>query len=154
MPVHISVVAESDLPDLLPLMRAYCDFYEVAPSDDDLRVLSRSLLANPDCEGCQLIARDDERRALGFATVYWSWSTVSAARIAIMNDLYVDPAARGTGLAESLIEECRQRAGDRGAVSLAWQTRKDNTRAQRLYDRIGARRDEWVDYSLATGQAE
>ncbi len=44
-------------------MRAYCDFYEVDPSDDALLALSRALIADPDREGVQFLARDDERRA-------------------------------------------------------------------------------------------
>jgi GNAT superfamily N-acetyltransferase len=148
--MHITLVTEADLGHLLPLMRGYCDFYRVAPGDEELLALSRSLLADPDCEGFQLIARDDTGRALGFATVYWSWETLSPGRTAIMNDLFVDPAARGSGVAEALIEECRIRAGRRGAASLHWQTAKDNTRAQTVYDRIGAKREEWVDYSLDT----
>jgi ribosomal protein S18 acetylase RimI-like enzyme len=148
--VHIAVVAEADLPDLLPLMRGYCDFYEVTPSDERLLALARSLLADPDCEGFQLIARDSDGRALGFATVYWTWSTLATARKAIMNDLFVHPDARGSGLAEALIEECRVRSGRRGAASMSWQTAKDNIRAQKLYERVGGRREEWLDYSLDT----
>ncbi|HEU0214330.1 MAG TPA: GNAT family N-acetyltransferase [Jiangellaceae bacterium] len=148
--MHIAVVGEPDMAELLPLMRAYCDFYGVAPGDDALLGLARALLADPDREGFQLIARDDEGRAVGFATVYWSWSTLAAARTAVMNDLFVHPDARGTGLAEALVEECRVRSGRRGAVSMGWQTRKDNARAQRLYERVGASRAEWVDYSLDT----
>jgi GNAT superfamily N-acetyltransferase len=144
----MTVVGEPDLADLLPLMRAYCDFYRVAPDDDALLAVARTLVADPDCEGFQLIARDDAGRAVGFATVYWSWSTLAAARTAIMNDLFVHPDARGTGLAEDLVEECRRRSGRRGAASLAWQTAKDNVRAQRLYERLGATRAEWIDYSL------
>jgi GNAT superfamily N-acetyltransferase len=146
----ITVVTHDELADLLPLVRGYCDFYRVAPSDEQLLDVARSLIADPEREGFQLLARDDAGRATGFATVYWSWSTLSAARIAIMNDLFVVPDARGSGVAEALIEECRVRAGHRGAASLAWQTAKDNVRAQRLYDRIGGRRAEWLDYSLAT----
>jgi GNAT superfamily N-acetyltransferase len=148
--VKIAVVTEADLEDLLPLMRGYCDFYGMAPSDEALLGLARSLLANPDHEGFQLIARNDNGRAVGFATVYWSWSTLSAARTAIMNDLFVHPDARGTGLAEALIEECRVRSGRGGAVSLGWQTAKDNIRAQKVYERVGGTRAEWVDYSLDT----
>jgi len=146
----VKVVTQDDLDDLLPLMRGYCDFYGVKPGDGALLQLSRSLLAEPDCEGFQILARDDAGRALGFATVYWSWSTLSASRIAIMNDLFVVPDARGTGVAEVLIQECRVRAGRRGAISLTWQTAKDNLRAQKLYERIGGRREEWADYSLNT----
>ena len=67
-----------------------------------------------------------------------------------MNDLFVHADARGTGLAEALIEECRVRAGRRGATSLGWQTAKDNQRAQKVYERVGGKRAEWVDYSLDT----
>lgn len=148
--MRIAIVGEPDLADLLPLMRAYCDFYGVAPGDDALLDLARTLVADPTCEGFQLIARDDGRRAVGFATVFWSRSTLAAARTAIMNDLFVHPDARGTGLAEALVEECRVRAGQGGAVSMGWQTGRDNARAQRLYERLGAARAEWIDYSLDT----
>jgi GNAT superfamily N-acetyltransferase len=148
--VLIADVTEEDLPDLLPLVRAYCDFYEVAPSDDQLIALSRALIADPDREGFQLIARDSSGRAVGFATVFWTWSTLSAAREATMNDLFVHSDARGSGLADALIEECRKRARRRDAVSLNWQTAKDNLRAQAVYERVGAKRSEWIDYSLDT----
>jgi GNAT superfamily N-acetyltransferase len=145
----IAAVREEDLRDLLPLLRAYCDFYEVAPSDDGLLALSRALIADPQGEGLQLIARDDESgAATGFATIFWSWSTLSAGRIAVMNDLFVDPAARGTGVADALIAACREQARERGAVSLGWQTAKDNFRAQKVYDRVGGERSEWIDYGL------
>jgi GNAT superfamily N-acetyltransferase len=149
--MHVGTVATGDdLDALIPLMRGYCDFYGVAPSDEKLVELSRSLIADADCEGFQILARDDGGRGLGFATVYWSWSTLFASRIAIMNDLFVVPDARGTGIAEALIEECRIRAGRRGATSLAWQTARDNLRAQKLYERVGGRREEWLHYSLNT----
>ena len=144
----ITVVGEADLEELLPLLRGYCDFYEVAPSDAALLALSRALIADREREGLQLIARQPDGMAVGFATVYWTWQTLAAARLAVMNDLFVADAARGTGLAERLIAACRERAAERGARSLAWQTAKDNVRAQKVYDRIGGRRSEWLDYSL------
>ena len=145
----ITTVAEADLLELLPLMRGYCDFYEVDPSDDDLLAMSRVLIADPDREGTQLIARDEEGRASGFATIFWTWTTLSAARIGVMNDLFVTERARGTGVAEALIAACAERCRGHGAVSLDWTTARDNHRAQRLYERVGAKRDErWVDYSL------
>ena len=145
----ITTVAEADLLELLPLMRGYCDFYEVDPSDDDLLAMSRALIADPDREGTQLIARDEEGRASGFATIFWTWTTLSAARIGVMNDLFVTERARGTGVAEALIAACAEKCREYGAVSLDWTTARDNHRAQRLYERVGAKRDErWVDYSL------
>jgi RimJ/RimL family protein N-acetyltransferase len=146
----ITVVADADLPDLLPLMRAYCDFYEVAPSDADLLAMSRALIADPEREGLQLIARDADGAAVGFTTIFWSWSTLSASRIGVMNDLFVTPAARGKGTAEGLIRLALEYSVNHRASSLNWQTASDNSRARALYERIGARREEWLDYSLAT----
>jgi ribosomal protein S18 acetylase RimI-like enzyme len=145
---EISRVTERELDELLPLMRAYCDFYEVDPSDDALLALSRALIADPVREGLQLIARHDGE-AVGFATIYWSWATTIAARIGVMNDLYVAPTARGSGAADELILACLEECRQHGAVELTWQTAKDNERAQRVYDRIGGTRAEWVDYSLS-----
>ena len=146
--MRIDTVGEGDLADLLPLMRGYADFYEVEPSDDALLALSRALIADPEREGVQFIARDDDGRAIGFATVYWLWSTTRASRIGLMNDLFVAPDGRGTGAAEALIERCRSACRDHGATRLTWRTAKDNLRAQTVYDRVGGTREEWLDYSL------
>ncbi|MGH2969880.1 MAG: GNAT family N-acetyltransferase, partial [Solirubrobacteraceae bacterium] len=85
---RISTVGEAELAELLPLMRGYADFYEVAPSDEDLLALSRALIADPEREGVQFIARDAGGTAIGFATVFWLWSTLSARRVGLMNDLF------------------------------------------------------------------
>jgi ribosomal protein S18 acetylase RimI-like enzyme len=144
----VTTVREADLPDLLPLMRGYCDFYDVAPGDEALLALSRALIADPRREGVQLIARDDDGNAIGFATVYWTWSTASAARIGAMNDLYVAPEGRGSGAADALIAACVERVREHGGIRLEWQTALDNTRAQAVYDRVGGHREQWLDYSL------
>jgi len=146
-------VTAADLPDLLPLVRAYCNFYDVAPTDDALLAVARALIADPDREGVQLIARSDRGEAVGFATVYWTWDTLIAARVGIMHDLFVIPPARGTGIADLLIEACVEECRRHGAAKLGWQTAPDNKRARRVYERVGATRDEWVDYWLSVSPA-
>jgi GNAT superfamily N-acetyltransferase len=140
-------VEAADLDELLPLLRSYCDFYGASPTDADLLALARSLIDDPEREGVQLLARD-EGLAVGFATLYWSWSTADAARIGVMNDLFVAEHARGRGVAEQLIEACRAECVRRGARRLTWQTAPDNHRAQAVYDRVGATREQWIDYWL------
>jgi hypothetical protein len=49
--------------------------------------LSQALLANPRREGLQLLAHDDTGRAVGFAILFWTWQTLAAARVGVMNDL-------------------------------------------------------------------
>jgi GNAT superfamily N-acetyltransferase len=144
----LHTVAEGDLRELLPLMRGYAGFYEASPSDVDLLAISRALIADPEREGLQIIACDDQGAAVGFATIFWSWSTLRASRLGVMNDLFVAPRARGGGVAEALIAECVESCRQRGAGSLGWQTAKDNHRAQAVYERVGGKREEWLDYSL------
>jgi len=147
--VQITRVGEDDLGDLLPLMRGYCDFYEVDPSDDALLALARALIADPDREGTQFIARDSETgEPLGFATLYWMWSTSRAARIGVMNDLFTAEAARRRGVGEALIQACLAAVRERGAALLQWQTARDNQSAQALYERVGGIREQWFDYYL------
>lgn len=150
----IATVTEADLPELLVLMRGYCDFYAVDVGDERLLAISRALLADPAREGVQLLARDEEdpaRPAVGFATLYWSWTTTRGGRLATMNDLFVAPSARGRGFADALIESCRERAREHGAVELEWVTALDNERAQAVYDRVGGTRSQWLTYSIGLG---
>lgn len=144
----IRLVKTADLDDLLVLMRGYCDFYEVRPSDERLMALATALIDDPDHEGVQLLARDPGGAAVGFATLYWSWSTTGAGRIAVMNDLFVAETARGQGLAPQLIQACRVECARRGVHRLTWQTAPDNLRAQAVYESVGATREQWVDYWL------
>ena len=145
----ITLVGEDDLADLLPLLRGYCDFYEVDPPDEQLLAMCRALIADPGREGLQLIARTADGAAHGFATVFWTWQTLDAGRIGVMNDLFVHPDARGTGLAAALIEACADRTREHGGKVLAWETALDNVRAQTVYARVGATASRWLTYELA-----
>ncbi|TPG14925.1 GNAT family N-acetyltransferase [Pedococcus bigeumensis] len=145
----ISAVTRDDLADLLPLMRAYCTFYESDPSDEDLRAMSRAFLETG-AGGTQLIARDTTGGALGHATMLWSWDTTLAQPLAVMEDLFVTAQARGRGVGAGLIDACRQLAADRGMQWLAWETAPDNETAQRLYDGLADRAGTWLAYRLST----
>ena len=146
MRLSIAAVTASDFSELLPMLRAYCDFYQVDPADDRLLALATALIDNPD-EGVQLIARGDDA-PLGFATIYWTWQTLYAARVGVLNDLYVNAAARGSGTGRKLIERGLELCRERGAEKLVWETAPDNATAQRLYDGIGAAKSTWLSYEL------
>jgi GNAT superfamily N-acetyltransferase len=149
--VEVAIVTtDSQIDRLLPLMRGYCDFYRVQPSDTSLLALSRALIADATHEGVQLIAFNSGED-LGFATLFWSWETTSAGRIGVMNDLFVAPAARGRGVGSALINACLERCRVHGAIRMVWQTAVDNLAAQAVYDHVGATRESWVDYWLETG---
>lgn len=144
--VEIRPAAERDVTELLPLMRAYCDFYEVDPADEGLLEMARALIADPEQGSLYVAARDG--RAVGFAALGWKWASTRGARIGVMEDLFVDEAARGEGIADALIARCAERCRERGAPVLEWVTAPGNRRAQKVYDRTGAEPSTWVEYEL------
>jgi ribosomal protein S18 acetylase RimI-like enzyme len=139
----------ADVERLLPLMLEYIvDFYrQPRPSDQDLRRLVEVCLKGE--EGVQFVAEGDGE-LLGFATLYFTWGTLAAAREAVMNDLYVAESARGSGLAEELFRACAEESRKRGAPEMVWETAPDNVRAQRFYAKMGSTREPWVAYSIET----
>src|SRR5262245_24294856 len=100
--VEIRPASTDEIEEMLPLIRAYCEFYETEPNDGGLRRMFETLISDPG-QGVVFIARDGGR-AVGFATLDWKWSSLKAARIGYLEDLFVDPQARGRGIADALIE--------------------------------------------------
>lgn len=122
----------ADLDDIAPLFDAYRVFYE-QPSDPPLaRNFIDTRLRRE--ESVILIARATESgEALGFTQLYPSFSSVRAAPLWILNDLFVTPSARGRGVGRALLDAARQHGVDTGAIRLTLSTAADNTTAQALY---------------------
>jgi GNAT superfamily N-acetyltransferase len=144
--VEIRPAREDEIDELLPLMRAYCDFYKSSPADEGVIAMARTLISDPS-QGAVFIAREDGR-AIGFATLDWKWSMLKGARIGYLEDLFVDPAARGRGTADALIQVCADRCRELGMPAMAWLTAPDNRRAQKVYDRTGAAAETYLEYDL------
>jgi GNAT superfamily N-acetyltransferase len=142
----IEAVNENNLSELLPLMRQYQQFYEIVDICDERNrnFFTQFGLANP--FGCQFLYRQD-REVLGFATVYFTYTSTIAAKVAVMNDLFTLENARGKGVGRKLIEHCRQYAKDRGAARLQWVTGEDNTAAHSLYDNLDTASRNWKFYT-------
>src|SRR5688572_15734535 len=144
--VEIRDARPEEVEELLPLMRAYCEFYEASPPDQGLLEMARTLIADPE-QGAMFVARDGDE-VVGFATLDWKWSSLKAAKIGYLEDIFVTPTARGRGIADALIDACAQRCRERGAPAMQWQTAPDNHRAQSVYDRTGAVADTYLEYDL------
>jgi len=148
--MEIRPAVESDLPALTPLMRGYCDFYKANPSDAGLDEMARALIATEDDQGMLLVA-DEGGEAIGFAAVGWKWSSLRGARIAVLEDLFVAPEARGKGAADALIEAVAERARRHGFPVVTWLTAPDNHRAQAVYNRVGGTSGTFLEYELELG---
>jgi GNAT superfamily N-acetyltransferase len=138
-------ITPGDLGAWRVLFRAYGAFYETAFDDDQLDHVG-ALLLEPGSGVDAIVAEDDAGRVVGFAHFRSHPDTFSAGRDWFLDDLFVDPDARGGGVGSALIEAVAERARATGAAgTLRWITAESNERAQRVYDRV-ARRTTWVTY--------
>jgi GNAT superfamily N-acetyltransferase len=145
--LRIEPIAANQMDDLLPLIAVYQRFYEVEEIDDERNRAFFSRFLAPSEDGMLLGAwRDGE--LLGYACLYWHFTSLVPAETVLMNDLYVDAAARSQGVGRALIEASAAVARERGAHHLEWATAPDNETAQHLYDSTGAERSSWIEYEL------
>lgn len=142
----IEVVSNRNLHEILPLIRAYQMFYQVTDICDQHNLDFFSQFGEHSDQGCQFLYRESGR-VVGFATVYFTYASTLAARVAVMNDLYTSPDFRGRGIGKQLIRHCRHYAAEKGAVRLQWVTAPDNIQAQALYDAMDTRKSSWFFYS-------
>jgi GNAT superfamily N-acetyltransferase len=144
---RIEPVSEAQLEQLLPLIAAYQHFYEVEDVDEERNRAFFARFIAPSDDGLLLGAWRGEQ-LLGYACLYWHFTSLVPAETVLMNDLFVDPAARGQGVGRALIEAAASVARERGAHHLEWAAAPDNKTAQRLYDATGAARSTWIEYEL------
>ena len=136
----------SDLDAAARLFSGYLRFYGKSTPEAQARAFIGDRLAKGDSV-FYLAALDGED--VGFTQLYPAFASLSQAPSWILNDLYVDPRARGAGVGEALMEAARQLALSNGAAELMLQTARTNFIAQRLYEKLGwVRDDEFLVYTL------
>jgi ribosomal protein S18 acetylase RimI-like enzyme len=125
----------NDVPSVAPLFDAYRQFYEMPP---DLSRASEYLEARLRLgESVIFLAEDETKQAIGSCQLYFSFCSVFNARICILNDLFVTPAARGSGAGRALLAEAERHAAEAGSVRIVLQTARTNVQAQSLYESAG-----------------
>lgn len=128
------------------LFTAYGVFYETQFTDDVLAAVW-ALLLEPG-SGVDALVAEQDGTVVGFAHYRSHPDTFTGGRDWFLDDLYVDPDARGAGHATALIQHVANLARSAGPVgTLRWITAADNERAQRVYDRI-ATKTTWVTYEM------
>ncbi len=123
---------------IVPLFEGYRQFYGQPSELDRVRAFLKERLAQGDSV---LLIAEADGLALGFTQLYPSFSSVSMAPIFILNDLFVVPEARRSGVARGLLEAAAGRAREAGAIRLSLATAHTNTAAQALYTSAGWERD-------------
>src|SRR5258708_1782606 len=137
-----------DLDLLTPLFDAYRQFYR-KPSD--LGLARRFLLERfQHSESIVFLALQPDGAAVGFTQLFPSFSSVTAARTFILNDLYVRPESRRKRAGALLLDAAASFGRAAGAVRLTLSTEVTNEAAQALYEAEGwTRQTDFYVYNLA-----
>jgi ribosomal protein S18 acetylase RimI-like enzyme len=146
--IEIRVAAPRDVDQIGELFDLYRQFY-AQPADPELaRAFISERVAKR--ESVILVACRRPSRLLGFAQLYPTFCSVSAARIYILYDLFVSPESRRTGIGQALLRAVADHAARAHAVRVELATAKTNRAAQTLYQSLGWVRDDVFDrYSLS-----
>jgi GNAT superfamily N-acetyltransferase len=148
MTLTIRNADERDISQIYELMLDYIvDFYKKPkPNETELKNLIKHLLEHPEA-GLQFLAEKDGK-LVGFATLYFTFSTLQVKRAAILNDLFVTTEARGHKAGERLFETCLAYIREHDFAYMTWETARDNLVAQGLYNKMGGQVSEWLVYEI------
>jgi len=138
---------EHDVPKLTPLFDAYRQFYGQKP---DLPGASRFLQDRITHSESTIFYCIRGGRIAGFTHLYPIFSSVSMTRTWLLNDLFVDPQFRGSGIASLLLDAASEYGRQTGSKWLLLSTAETNLAAQSLYEKKGWIRssDFYYQYNL------
>lgn len=142
--VSIRALHASDYPLWADLWRAYLEFYETKLPADVYRSSFDRMLSNDEREFHGLVA-ERNGALIGLAHYLFHRHGWKVENVCYLQDLFVMPSERGTGLGRALIEAVYARADEAGSPHVYWNTQESNATARILYDHIGVQ-TEFIEY--------
>lgn len=144
--MQISKLAVADRADWEALYKAYAVFYHVPMSAEILETVWSWIFSEEEAFYA-LIAKDAGGKALGLMHFREMPSPLRGKKVGFLDDLFVTPEARGSGVVEALFAQLEEEARRKGWPLLRWITADDNFRARAVYDKL-AKRTMWITYQL------
>jgi len=126
------------------LYAGYAAFYGM-PQDETMRERVFGWLMEEGGEMDGLVAEADDGTLVGMAHLRLFKRPLAAKLGLFLDDLYIDPSLRGSGLSRQMYAAMDQMAADKGCDLIRWITADDNYRARGLYDQL-ADRTGWITY--------
>lgn len=141
MALRIVALAAADHRRWLELARGYKAFYKTQITDAEYAHAWKRLLGNDRIWG---FGAHFDRELVGITHFLFHTGTWNN-EVCYLQDLFVDPAVRGRGVARALIEAVAKAARERGAERLYWLTQTHNAVARTLYDKV-AKHNDFIRY--------
>ena len=146
MTIHIAPLRVEDKASWDVLARGYKRFYKTTLPDAEYDLAWQRLLDN---DGIFGLGASIDGKLTGI-THYLFHTSAWAQNVCYLQDLFVEPATRGRGVARALIEAVAKASTECGATRLYWQTQEHNAAGRALYDKV-AKYNGFIryDYPLA-----
>ncbi len=144
--VTIRALAPADRNAWERLYAGYAAFYRVEQTPQ-MRATVWSWIFDAAHGTEALVACDATGQLIGLAHFRPFARPLSATTGGFLDDLFVDPAARGSGAAAALLDALAGEGRKRGWSVIRWITAEDNYRARALYDRK-ATKTHWLTYDI------
>ena len=125
----------ADQADWRRLWTGYLKFYQTSVPEEVYASTFARLLGD-DARDFNALVAEVDGQLLGLTHYLFHRHAWKIEEVCYLQDLYVDPQARGTGLGRKLIEAVYARADAAGAPAVYWLTQDFNHEARQLYDRI------------------
>ena len=138
--IEIRPLARSDEPEWRRLWTAYLDFYETSVPEAVYQSSFERLLGDDPQDFHGLLAVRDAR-PVGLTHYLFHRHGWRIENVVYLQDLYVDPEARGAGAGRALIEAVYAAADAAGCPTVYWLTQSGNATARQLYDRLASPTD-------------
>jgi GNAT superfamily N-acetyltransferase len=135
MTYKIRPLRQTDEAEWRRLWTDYLAFYKTTVPEEVYASTFARLLGDDPQDFSALVAEGDTG-LLGLTHYLFHRHGWKIENTCYLQDLFVDPAARGTGLGRALIEAVYEKADAAGAPSVYWLTQDFNHEARLLYDRI------------------
>ncbi len=140
-------VRHVELPELLDMLRRFYVEDRILLDEPRVRRGLEQLLVDA-ALGAVLFA-EVERERVGYLVLGWCFSIEQGGRHVLVDELYLEPAARGRGLGGALLAAACDWARGQGAEAARLEVNRHNPRAKALYLRHGFRDDDRDILSLA-----
>jgi len=150
--VTIRPATEADLGTIEELIRALAAYERMADEVVmDAELLRKGLFGDRPYAEVLIAEVDDE--AVGFALFFHNFSTFLGRPGIYLEDLFVKPEHRGSGLGKALLKRLAEIAVERDCGRMEWAVLDWNEPSIGFYKKLGARpNDDWTVYRL-TGEA-
>jgi GNAT superfamily N-acetyltransferase len=143
MSIEIRSVSAADHNAWLPLWQGYLDFYQTELPAATSAVTWQRFLDPSEPTHAALAWRDGQ--AVGLVQWIFHRSNWLVEHSCYLQDLFVSPELRGSGIGRLLIEHVYGEARAAGGARVHWLTHETNADAMQLYERI-AERSGFVQY--------